>query len=735
MKKTLTTLLFTTAFLSAHAQWSKANPQGEITKKSESSTYYKLDIEAIRSQLAAADKAGKNVGSVIIEIPTAEGIERFSVNSFPVMDEALASQYQLGSYVGKGVDDPSKYIRFSVAPNDFQSMMISNGKYEFIDAATSDKTVYSIHQKSSKEGHAFACSTSENPLARAKMKKMQKASDNTVFARSGNKKFHTLRLALSTTAEYTNYFGGVAGALTQMNATLTRVNGVFEQEFNLHMNMINAPGLIFTNASTDPYSNASGMDNWSLQLMNTLHGGSFGVTDADFDIGHLFGATGGGGNAGCLECVCSNDTTTELYDGVTYPVNYKGSAYTSPSSGNPPSGDSFDIDYVAHEFGHQLGGSHNHSEYEDYKNKEVEPGTGSTIMGYAGLWGPNSDVQPNSDPYFSHTSIEQVQIHLADISCDVETNIANNPPVITAMPTVYTIPKATAFVLTATATDPDGDALTYTWEQSDPSKLANGITKTNLGNTTSGGSFRSLSPTSNPTRFFPKLATVLGGAVKNTTNWEAASTVARTTNFTVTARDNKPGGEAQTAAATQRIVVGAAAAFKVNAASGVAGNPVNVTWVVSGTTASPYNVANVKIDYTTDAGATWNVLAASTPNTGTASVTFPATLGASTPHVRVSAIGNVFYAVNKVTLTAPSLGVNDADNKSVQVYPNPATEVLYAKNVSSKSTYEIHNAAGQLVAKGNVNNGEIKVNSLLKGAYVISFTDNGNSFKTKFIKK
>ena len=612
--------------------------------------------------MLAADKVENTAGKVTVSLPTADGkIERFAVNSFPVMDEALANQYQLGSYVGVGIDDPSKYVRFSVAPNDFQSMMINDGKYEFIEPATSSKSFYSIKGKSSKEGHAFLCSTTESPELRAKMKSLQKQSDRTAFARAGNKKFHTLRLALSTTAEYTNYFGGVAGALTQMNATLTRVNGVFEQEFNLHMNMINAPGIIFTNASTDPYSNASAMDNWNLQLMNTLHGGSYGVTDASFDIGHLFGATGGGGNAGCLECVCSNDTSTEVYQGVTCPINYKGSAYTSPADG-VPKGDSFDIDYVAHEFGHQLGGSHNHSEYENYKNKEVEPGTGSTIMGYAGLWGANSDVQAHSDPYFSHTSIEQVQIHLAAMSCDVETNIANNPPVVTAMPTAYTIPKSTAFVLTANATDPDGDALTYTWEQSDPSKLSSGITKSNLGNTASGGSFRSLIPTSSPTRFFPRLATVLGGAVKNTTNWEATSTVARTTNFTVTVRDNKPGGQAQTAAATQRVIVGSANAFTVNSIPTlIAGGNSNITWVVSGTNVSPYNATNVKIDFTSDAGATWTTLVASVPNSGTASVSIPESLVGKTGHIRVSAIGNVFYAVKPATVSS-TLAVSDLNN-------------------------------------------------------------------------
>ena len=181
-------------------------------------------------------------------------------------------------------------------------------------------------------------------------------------------------------------------------------------------------------------------------------------------------------------------------------------------------------------------------------------------------------------------------------------------------------------------------------------------------------------------------------------------------------------------------MVGSAAAFTVNAASGKAGTPLNVTWTVSGTTASPYNVANVKIDYTIDGGANWTVLSASTANTGTANVTFPASLGASTPYVRVSAIGKVFYAVNKVTLTA-SLATSENTKDQVQIYPNPATDKLFVKNVSAKSTYSIFDATGRLVSEGSIVDGEINVSKLVKGTYVISFTNDGNSTKTKFIKK
>lgn len=730
--------------ISANAQWSRGLPQQKIIKKSDHSVYYKLDIDQIRTQLLRAPKIGEG-SPITISIPTLEGkIEKFTVNSFPVMDEALANKYQLGSYVGIGVDDPFKYIRFSVAPNDFQSMIIgTDGQYEFIEPATSDKSYYSVHGKTNKSGHAFTCSTKEDKESVANLQKLKNAG---IAAKSSNKTFHTLRLAMSVTGEYTAYFGGVAGALTQINATLSRVNGVFEKEFNVHVNAINAPGLIFTNAANDPYSTSEFMCKWNYELMNTLHGGAYGVTDEDFDMGHLFGASGGGGIAGCIGCIGNNDISTTSftdcqdaggnYYAYTSPQNYKGSGFTSPAD-DIPQGDTFDIDYVSHEMGHQLGDNHTFSKVEPTNsNTYVEPGTGSTIMGYAGLWGPTLSVQQHSDAYFHSVSIDQVQTNLAAVTVDVETPITNNPPVVTAMNTTYTIPKSTAFVLTASATDPDGDALTYCWEQVNSSNLANGVTKTNIGNKNSGAIFRSWAPTASPVRYFPKLATVLGGAVKNTADFEAASTVARTTNFRVTVRDNKPGGQAQTAYAEQTIVVGSAAAFTVNTTSLTPNTNSTIAWTVSGTTASPYDVANVKIDYTEDAGATWNNLAASVPNSGSANVFIPASLAGKTIHLRVSAIGNVFYAVKQATVSG-LLAVSEAENvKSVKIYPNPVEDVLNVMNVSSNASYEIFNAPGQVIAKGTIGDGKINVRTLVKGIYFITINNNKEEKSTtKFVKK
>jgi hypothetical protein len=228
------------------------------------------------------------------------------------------------------------------------------------------------------------------------------------------------------------------------------------------------------------------MGSWNVELQNTL---TTVIGNAAYDIGHMFGASGGGGSAGCIGCVCINPTGPG--------TKAKGSGYTSPGDG-VPMGDNFDIDYVAHEMGHQLGGNHTFSmSLESGTGQNVEPGSGTTIMGYAGITGA-TDVQPHSDAYFHINTIIQVQNNLTSKTCDVEASINNSPPVITALPDV-TIPKGTAFVLTAQATDPENDPITYDWEQVDNATTATTIGT--LGNLTNGPSFRSINPTTNAYRY------------------------------------------------------------------------------------------------------------------------------------------------------------------------------------------------------------------------------------------
>ncbi|KEY18429.1 reprolysin-like metallopeptidase [Kaistella antarctica] len=680
MKKIFTSLICGFLTTTMFGQWSPTSMTGEkLRPETQVKNYYTLDLNLLQTQLNGATEAGKGNKPVIINLPTLNGkIEKFAVYSAPVVAKTLAEKYQLQSYAGVSVDDANKSVRFSLAPNDFQSMVFSDGNYEFIEPQNKSKSVYGVFPKTNRTGKAFECSTVESYASKAELEEFRlnnTATPTNVFNKNSDQKFRTYRLAISVTGEYTVFFGGVPQALAAINATMTRVNGVFEKDFAIRMILQDFPELIYTDPIKDPYSaaGAGAGGAWSLELQRNL---TAVIGNAAYDIGHLFGRSGGGGSAGDIGNVCRNPSGTS--DGTA-----KGSAFTSPGSGDPV-GDNFDIDYVAHEMGHQFGADHtfSHALHGAPNNSaHMEPGSGSTIMSYAGI--TNSNVQLHSDPYFLVRSIEQVQTYVNTQSCDVNTAITNTPPVISAMAS-KTIPKGTAFVLTADATDAENDPLTYTWEEYD---RATSAVTTVTGNNLTGAKFRSLPGTSSPSRYFPKLSLVLNGTLSSAADWEAVSNIARTTNFRVTVRDNNPNvAQQQTSIGVQNLTVGAAGPFKITSTKVFNNAPGPLTWDVVGTNAAPYDVSDVKIDYTLDNGVTWTVLSASTPNDGSEDFSFASIPTNTALKIRISAIGNVFYAVAPVTVsaivncdgTAPAgVAVSAITNASANVNWGPIANATY----------------------------------------------------------
>lgn len=624
---------------------------------------YTLNVSLLKQMLANAPKraATNKLSNVVVSFPNTNGtLENFNVFESSNMDPKLAAKYpNIKAYIGQGINNPSTTIYFSLSPLGLQTMAIqANQSAVFIEPFTTDLATYSVYNKFDKAAslNKFECKVIENALNTTTLVARPNADD-------GN--LRNFRLALSVTGEYTTYFGGTTAlALAAINNSLTRVNGVFEKDFGVHLNLIaNNDLIIYTNASTDPYAAAASMSSWNQQLQTTL---TNTIGSANYDIGHLFGASGGGGNAGCIGCVCINPTSS-------VPLG-KGSGFTSPADGIP-SGDNFDIDYVAHEMGHQFGGNHTFTHSNEGTIAQVEPGSGSTIMGYAGITGTTTDLQAHSDPFFHAVTIQQVTNYVKATTCQTTTVTGNAVPTVNAG-LDYTVPKGTPFVLTGTGTDANGDALTYDWEQMD--KGTTTTTKPSITATT-GPAFRSFSPTTTGVRYFPRLATVQSGLTSWT--WEAIPNVARALNFRLTVRDNKVGGPANNSDDMLVTVNATAGPFSVTvpntAVSYSVGTTQTVTWAVAGTTTNGVNAANVDVLLSTDGGNTFPItLLSATPNDGTQAIVIPNNPG-TLNRIMVKGSNHIFYDMSNVNFTI-TLAATDTTA--------PTTSTLSASGTTSSTT-------------------------------------------------
>ena len=633
---------------------------------------FSLDLTSLQASLQNSPKRSdySKTSTVIVQMPNGDGqMESFRVFENSNMEPALAARYaEIKSYVGIGIDNPTSSVYFSISPLGFRAMTINADKSAvFVEPISNDNSVYSVYKKADKIQSLshFDCTV----LAASKLQVANAGITNRPNADDGT--LRTFRLAMSVTGEYTTYFGGTkALALAAINNSLTRVNGVFEKDFGVHMNLIaNTDLVIFTNASTDPYSaaTAGAAGAWNQELQTTL---TNTLGNSAYDIGHLFGASGGGGNAGCIGCVCVNPSSGT-------PLG-KGSGFTSPADAIP-SGDNFDIDYVAHEMGHQFGANHTFTHSNEGTGFQMEPGSGSTIMGYAGI--TPLDVQMHSDPFFHAISIQQVTNYIKTTTCQVNTATGNAVPTANAG-LDFTIPKSTPFMLTGAATDANGDALTYDWEQMDSQNTSAAPSATK----TTGCSFRSYSASTSPTRFFPIMSSTLAGSTTTAGSElivEALSSVARTLNFRLTVRDNHAGGPANNSDDTLITVNATAGPFTVTSPSSAVtfpgGSAQTITWNVAGTTANGVNCANVDILLSTDGGNNFNtVLLAGTPNDGTQAVTIPNSPGANN-RIMVRGSGHIFFAVSATNFTIGAGGTADTTAPT-------APTTLAASGTTSSST-------------------------------------------------
>lgn len=589
----------------------------------------RLEYGELKKMLSAAPTEQEYLATregIFIDFPMPNGAySTFEVWEAPVMAPELSAKYpDIRSFAGRDTGGKGMIARFDISPNGLHAILLNgNGGTVYIDPYarynTADYICYYRKDFVNRDDNVFGCLVEDDGL-------METPG---VFYRAGDcGNLRQYRMALACTGEYANFHGAFgsnkAPALAAMNTTMTRVNGVYERDCSIRMNIIgNNDEIIFTDPATDPYSNGNG--NAMLGQNQTTCDNVIG--SANYDIGHVF-STGGGGIAN-LSCVCNNSAKARGVTGLPSPI-----------------GDPFDIDYVSHEIGHQFGGQH--TQYNDDCNRSspsaMEPGSASTIMGYAGVCDPS--IQPNSDDYFHARSLQQIGAFATGggNSCAQLTPNGNSAPTAASL-TNRSVPHSTPFVLNGSATDPNGDALTFCWEQmnawSSPTQPMP-PEPTNV----SGPVFRTFDPVSDPSRYFPNFNAVLAGV---TPEWEVLPAVGRSMSFRMTVRDNNPGGGCTTERNMTVTTSGSIGPFQVTSPNGgesyQSGTPQTITWNVAGSNNSPVSCANVDILLSTNGGGSFGILLANTPNDGSQSATFdvPPTAEA---RILIQAVGNVFYDVS-----------------------------------------------------------------------------------------
>lgn len=615
---------------------------------------FNLDHSRLQFILSRAPKEMRQsakVSSNLITLPMPDGkLKVFRFVESPVMAAELGAQFpQIKTYVGQGIDDPTATVRFDSMPSGLHAQILSPDGAVYIDPHIRGNTnLYACYYKRDyhrAEGD-FTCFAPDEPVFKKSLVRPFAVGDNSL---------RTYRLACAATGEYTQFFGGtVAGGLAAIVSAINRVNGVYETEAGIRLVLVAKNNLlVYTNSSTDPYAG----NNPSLLLTQNQSNLDFIIGNSNYDIGHVF-STAGGGFAGVgVACVTGSKALGET--GIY-----------------PPTGDPFWIDYVAHEMAHQFGASHTFNGNASgcggsrCASTAFEPGSGSTIMAYAGVCGADN-LQPHSDPYFHSASLDQIKAFItsgAGSACSSVAPLTNNSPAISAGAT-FTIPKGTPFVLTATGNDPDGDLLTWCWEERD---LGPSIALTAADNGSSP-LFRSFSPTAKPSRTFPRLTDILNDTV---TPGEILPTTNRTLNFRVIARDNHIGGGGVSGADMQVIVTANAGPFRITAPNSAVtwSGYQTVTWDVAGTTTTPINAANVNILLSTDGGISFPILlAANVPNIGAQNVLLP-NISTSTARIKVQAADNIFFDISRANFSIVGSGISFVQP------PAPAIQSLRVTN-------------------------------------------------------
>lgn len=605
---------------------------------------YSLDETSIRSKLSLLRNG--SFTKVTVSFPVGDELLDFEVQEHAMMEPGLQAKYNnIRSYTGICKQKPGYTVRFDINPGGIHASIKRPGEtIQYINSISAQSGLYVIFDRkdAGRNEEPFHCATE----ALLQTEVAGKAAETLSNANDG--KIRQFRLAFSTGGEFsrlllngteTNDDDKKASVMAGLTTMLTRCNEVYESDFGIHLVFPeNMDTLIFLNSGTDPYTSSiiGFFFIWGTQGQRTMDSR---LGQGGYDVGHTLMGIPTGGNAGCIGCVCNNGSkglgATGFVDNLT--------------------SDPFIIDYLSHEVGHQFGANHTFTYSNENSQAQIEPGSGSTIMGYAGTTGVN-DVQQNSDPYFSTASVKQVLNNISagtSSACAVLNNANNIAPVVNAGSDIF-IPKSTPFKLVGSATDADaGDNLTYGWEQNDVF-VKGSSSSLPLPSSTAGPQFRSVLPSLQNVRYFPSFNTLLQGTLYNT--WEVLPDVGREMNFKLTVRDNRAAAGQNSSDDVKVTVADNAGPFQIDQPVSVnwkEGETQLITWQVNNTDQAPINAESVNIFLSIDNGTSFPyLLAGSVPNDGSELVTIPLIpFSTTTGRVLIEPVNNSFFTLSPQAIT------------------------------------------------------------------------------------
>lgn len=645
-----------------------------------------IDLNQLSAILEnAPHRNGLKTGPAVeIQLPLPNGtLHKYRVMENSTMHPELAAKYpEIRTYDAYGMGKSDEFVKLDITPQGFHAMIMSPGKSPiFIDPLQRNDTQhYMVYSQKD-----FITSKSMKCGVVSQSKPWNAVHKTKHFIDFNTCELRTYRLALAATAQYTQFQGGtVPQALAAQVTTMNRVNGVYETDMAITMQIIpNNNLIIYTNPNNQPYT--SGNPGLMIGQNQTNIDAVIGSTN--YDIGHVVDAAGSG--LASLGCVCN--------------ANFKARGVTGQAN---PVGDPFDIDYVAHEMGHQF--SANHTQNNDCQRNDptaVEPGSGSTIMGYAGICAPN--VQANSGAYFHGISMQEMGefITSPEHTCPIKNPILP-APVITSTNGFAVVPANTPFALTAKAViNNNSSIVTYDWEQMD-----NEVSQQPPVSTATGGpSFRSFLPTVSGVRYFPNLSEL---ANNGPFTWEVLPSVSRTMNYRVSVRRNAFGGSCNSYTDVTLSTTTAAGPFLLTYpnAPGInwqAQTVRTVTWDVANTNAPPVNAALVDILLSTDGGLTFpNTVITGVPNNGAQEICVP-NLGTSNARLMVKSSNGTFFNVSRVNFTINGVQPHPPELTEAERNPMHNTEafIYYEGCIPlSGDVYRVNGVAGATIELDSRNN-------------------------------